>query len=255
MISSDFRAEARKRLTNKWGKALIITLLYTIIVFIIGGIDGFINQKTISVIISLALLIIEIPIIFGISFSYYKLFNGNAEDVKPFDFITLGFKNFKKAWGIVLWTLLKLIVPIILIIAVTIIIIISVGASIFTASSPDSLFASLGATAIIGSIAIIVLSIWLTMKSYYYTMTNYIAFDNLEIPSKEIVEKSKTMMEGNRAKLFILQLTFIGWALLSIITCGIGYLFLFPYIQFAIIAFYKYVSNNNIETSPKEENN
>ena len=64
-------------------------------------------------------------------------------------------------------------------------------------------------------------------------------------------------MTGKRGKLFCLQLSFIGWAILGVFTLGIGYLWLVPYIQFAIVAFYKFVAgdNDDIETTIVEENN
>ena len=39
------------------------------------------------------------------------------------------------------------------------------------------------------------------------------------------IEKSMAMMEGNKMKLFMLDLSFIGWAILCIFTLGIGLLF------------------------------
>ena len=50
-------------------------------------------------------------------------------------------------------------------------------------------------------------------------------------------------MTNNRAKLFGLQLSFIGWALLGIFTFFIGYLWLIPYITFATIVFYDYLAH------------
>ena len=77
------------------------------------------------------------------------------------------------------------------------------------------------------------------------------------LTAKEAVEKSKELMTGNRAKLFWLELSFIGWAILAAVTFGIGYLWLLPYIQFATIAFYKFVSgdNSNVEAKVVTENN
>jgi uncharacterized membrane protein len=63
-------------------------------------------------------------------------------------------------------------------------------------------------------------------------------------------------MKNNRGKLFGLQLSFIGWAILATLTLGIGYLWLMPYLQFALIAFYKFVNgdNSNIEAEVVTEN-
>ena len=59
-------------------------------------------------------------------------------------------------------------------------------------------------------------------------------------------------MTGNRAKLFWLQLSFIGWAILSVFTLGIGYLWLAPYMQMATIAFYKHLEGNNGQINVSE---
>ena len=53
-------------------------------------------------------------------------------------------------------------------------------------------------------------------------------------------------MIGNRSKLFCLHLSFIGWAILAVLTFGIGYLWLLPYIQFSMFAFYKKLTGNNV---------
>ena len=65
-------------------------------------------------------------------------------------------------------------------------------------------------------------------------------------------------MTGKRGKLFCLQLSFIGWAILAVFTLGIGYLWLIPYVQIAIIAFYKFAcgdsENKKIDGSVIVEN-
>ena len=52
------------------------------------------------------------------------------------------------------------------------------------------------------------------------------------------------MMRGNKWKLFCLDISFIGWGLLAVYcTCGIGMIFLMPYIYAARMAFYDDISN------------
>lgn len=96
--------------------------------------------------------------------------------------------------------------------------------------------------AIIGFILYIISLIWAIMLSYYYSMAFIIAADKPELGAKSAVEESKNLMKGNRSKLFLLQLSFIGWAILAVCTLGIGYLWLLPYVQFATFAFYKNLS-------------
>lgn len=46
-------------------------------------------------------------------------------------------------------------------------------------------------------------------------------------------------MKENRWRFFCLALSFIGWAILSAFTFGIGTLFLIPYMQVSFAAFYE----------------
>ena len=47
------------------------------------------------------------------------------------------------------------------------------------------------------------------------------------------------MMKGHKMQLFLLYLSFIGWAILAILTLGIGYLFLFPYMYTTVAHYYE----------------
>lgn len=77
------------------------------------------------------------------------------------------------------------------------------------------------------------------IKGYSYAMTDYILKEDPEMKNNAAIEKSMAMMEGNKMKLFLLDLSFIGWAILSLITFGIGFFFLQPYMQVARAAFYE----------------
>ncbi len=69
------------------------------------------------------------------------------------------------------------------------------------------------------------------VKSYEYFMIPYILSENPGIDSKRAFEISKEMTEGEKFDIFLLGLSFIGWILLGSLTCGIGLLFLEPYMQ------------------------
>ncbi|SEQ23683.1 Protein of unknown function [Lachnospiraceae bacterium NE2001] len=59
------------------------------------------------------------------------------------------------------------------------------------------------------------------IKSYEYYMVDYILSEDPNIGYKEALEQSKRMMDGYKMDTFILELSFIGWALLAALTCGI----------------------------------
>ena len=68
------------------------------------------------------------------------------------------------------------------------------------------------------------------IKAYEYRMIPYIVAENPEIDTKKAFELSKEMMTGNKMDAFVLDLSFIGWHLLAILTCGILEIFyVMPY--------------------------
>ena len=72
-----------------------------------------------------------------------------------------------------------------------------------------------------------------------YSMAYFVLSDNPNIGAKEAIEKSKSLMEGKKAQLFWLWLSFFGWGLCCILTLGIGFLWLIPYINVSIVNFYE----------------
>lgn len=77
------------------------------------------------------------------------------------------------------------------------------------------------------------------IKSLSYSMTFYILRDNPELSVNQAIDLSKDMMYGHKYDLFYLYLSFAGWFLLSLLTLGIGYLWLIPYAQTAQASFYE----------------
>lgn len=257
MTSSEFRTEARKNLAGKWGKAALISLAYFFFFFVLNFIQGLFDDDSIlNTIMSIAIFIIEVPLSLGLVIAFVKLYNNT--EVKAFDFLTVGFNNFSKSWGIFFQTFLKVLIPVILVIVSVIVLFLGLSGSIFSAailaSGGTSSSAVFYILLIIGLIGYIASIIWATTKSYYYLLAPIIVAEHPELSAKEAVEESEKLMNENRAKLFWLQLSFIGWSILCAFTLGIGYLWLVPYIQFASIAFYKYLSHDSqpIETTTED---
>ena len=85
------------------------------------------------------------------------------------------------------------------------------------------------------------------IKSYSYSMTYYILKDNPELKNNAAIEKSMQMMDGHKMDLFLLHLSFIGWAILCLLTMGIGFIFLIPYIYTAQAHFYEDLKKQSID--------
>ena len=82
------------------------------------------------------------------------------------------------------------------------------------------------------------------IKTYEYAIIPYILADDTEISSKDAFKKAKQMMKGNKWRLFKLELSFIGWFILCVLTLGIGTFFLIPYVNAAYAEFYVELKNN-----------
>lgn len=92
------------------------------------------------------------------------------------------------------------------------------------------------------------------IAGYRYSMAFYILNDNPEMGAMDAIKTSKEMMKGYKWKLFCLQLSFIGWSLLSIFTLFIGLLWLIPYIQASIANFYQNLKDASETGTTLDEN-
>lgn len=92
------------------------------------------------------------------------------------------------------------------------------------------------------------------IAAFRYSMSFYILADNPNMGIMEALNESKRMMQGNKWKFFCLNLSFIGWGFLCVFTMGIGYLWLGPYMEVTIIAFYD-IANGSLRSVKTIEGN
>lgn len=85
------------------------------------------------------------------------------------------------------------------------------------------------------------------VKGFAYSMAPFIMAENPEMTAREALRASEDLMYGHKAELFFLELSFIGWGLLSVLTLGIGSFWLNPYINAAFAAFYRNIKRPYIE--------
>lgn len=69
------------------------------------------------------------------------------------------------------------------------------------------------------------------IKGYAYWMVDYIMAENPGMDWHRAMDISKAVTNGEKWNMFVLDLSFLGWALLGVLCCGIGTLFLTPYIN------------------------
>lgn len=248
MTATDTRKKAREALTGKWGKGALIVLVNALFSVIVNSIVGKTDENSsIRAILNIIVLIINVPISFGLIISFIKLKRG--EEVSAFDFFREGFSRFGRAWGLIGNTFIKMIVPVILIIMAAVFMFSSIGISANGTLAINSI-KSIPVEGIFGIIIYIAVLIYVACRSMLYSLSTFIAYDNNEMSTKECVEESARLMNGNRVNLFILELSFIGWAIIAAFTLGIGMFFLIPYMQVAIVCFYEQLAGKD-DSSPE----
>lgn len=134
-----------------------------------------------------------------------------------------------KWFYIFLWSLLAFVGMILLVAGAT------------AASSKDSnvglFLALLGFVLMIAGFALSII------KQYSYSMTTYVLYDAVQNGTYEgprsVINKSTELMAGNKWRLFCLQFSFIGWYILTALTCGLLYFYTLPYTTTAELFFYE----------------
>mgnify|MGYP004465877079 CR=1 FL=1 len=94
----------------------------------------------------------------------------------------------------------------------------------------------------IGTVFLIIPGILL---SYGLAMAYFVLYDAREHGDQRdlfnVLAESYRMMRGHKFDLFVLHLSFIGWSLLVVVTAGLAYFWVYPYMQLTTAAFYEQV--------------
>lgn len=229
--TAELKAEAKEALRGKWGQAVILNLIPTLLglavaffVVLSGLIWFFIHGTGDSVVnsvteyqqnnasgggTSLVSSIISALFMSGISWTYLDLLRGERTHIEP---LKDAFRGFQGVFigGVVLLALLT---------------------NIFT-SLWTLLFVIPG-----------------IVKAYAYSQSYFIYYDQIQLTGEkpkvlDTITASRRLMNGNKGRLFWLDLTFIGWYIVTGLTAGIAYLWVAPYISATKAAFYQDLQNN-----------
>ena len=76
------------------------------------------------------------------------------------------------------------------------------------------------------------------IAAYRYSMSLYIILENPDMGANAALAESSRIMNGHKWEYFVLQLSFILWALLGVVTFGIALLWVTPYMELTYAAFY-----------------
>ena len=228
MYARDFRARARAALKGHWGMAIAVALVAAILA---GSNPMF----------------------------YVTVSSQNSYSVYLGDYIDLS--NYLN------WQMLSLLATVLVVGSLLALVIggcIEMGQATFNlhlmrgqrAVFPDlfSQFHRLGA-----GIAMVILRsvfVWLwsllfvipgIIATYRYAMMPFLMAEFPDLGALDAMRESKRLMQGNKWRLFCLEMSFLGWAFLCMFTLGIGMLWLLPYMASARTAFYLEVTGRSHE--------
>ena len=247
--NSELKSEAYNLISEDWGIAIGATVVISIVSFAAGLIPSIIGE--------ILSLLIAGPIAFGTALFFLKISKGEKGEIEDL------FRAFKSKEALLssisayLLTVL-IFVPIVLFCGVIWVALflgdienlsnVLLGGVNFE-DSPYSLDPNLlneysspifdsGIVTIVLS-AIIIIFLPIVILSLILSQVFFLLADQKANKGFEAIKMSWNLMKGNKKKLFLLQLSFIGWVILSVFTLFIGFLFLYPYMMTSFSKFYQ----------------
>lgn len=251
MKITELKKDAIAKLSGKWGKAVGIYLVVTILSFVLTLIPSLAGAGFFAFILNLLISILSAIFTYGLLVSMIKL--SRSEDVAIMDFVTIGLKNIVKIIKVYLLTIVKLWLPILLYLVGCF----TLGvASVLIVTGETAALTLLIASLVVCLIA----SILFIVKSLLYSLSFYLMHDNPEATTNELLNKSAELMKGYRVKYILTEFSFLGWLLLVIVATLLstailpilapflvlaGTMILSPYMSFTLINFYEKVAGIN----------
>ena len=233
MKAREIRAQAREALSGNWATFVLLNVMYVLSTAVLSVLNAFI-----PIIGYIALMVLTVPLAYGYLKNLLRL--KRKETDNAFEFFRYTFNDFGRAWCVTGRILLKLIVPLIIVgISLIAIVILAVFVTMSAIVGNESALVVSSFGYLIVMVALFIGYIWLIVRGLLCVLSTYIAIDNPQMSAKETVDLSVKLMKGNRWKYIFLSLSFIGWMILSILTLGIGFIFLFPYMSVAMAFFYE----------------
>lgn len=220
---------SKQQLKGHWKVPVIITLIYCALIFAFEIIP---TDSTFLMLISLAVILgLEVWACVGLPKFYLDFIKKSGE--ATYSDLKVSKSAILKSLG---FTVIVSIVGAIAAGIISFILISSIGVAFFSTGSIST--GSISGLAWGAMIVIALISVALVIFNLAVGLAPYIFVDKEELKLFESIGLSIKMMKGNKWKFFVLQLSFIGWALLATVTI-IGWLWFIPYLQMTVTNFYK----------------
>lgn len=271
MKSSEIRQIARTKLSGNWPKAFAMTAIYVIINIALSYCIALIQNLTTNTPIlyyaaEIIFLLILLPLSFGLISAIIKLINGKNPEYTTL--INDALLNCSKAIGIFLRILVKMLIPALLVIVA------AVGIFFLVAQSLPFSLDTLGGYILLIAFLYFIAIVLIAILALPYVLSSYALANNNKLSSKEAIDESIALMDGNKWNFVKFIFSFFGWFLLTGIVIAlvqriapsvikdlirhIGTILLLPYVISSIAVFYDEVNDVKVEvvdTNNNEEEN
>jgi len=243
----EIKALAKEGFREQRGTGILIFLFF-ILIAIAGSIIALI--PFLGALVNLGVSFILIPVLgVGLSLGYLKIYR--KEQTTP-SILFAKFQNgFSRSLGGMLWMMLFLFLwSLIALAGLAIMMAITLGANFYTImDDPLSMALLLSSSIVLIFIVMILLSIPAIIKYYSYSLTGFVLADCPNVKATDAIKISMKMTKGHKVKLFVLDLSFIGWHLLSCLTLGILFVvYVLPYYTTTWSGFYEELKAQALES-------
>ena len=264
MSRAEAKVTARALMKGRMGPLVVGTLIVLALALTIAGLDQVVSDATgygstidtnpgfLQSIVyfgfSLLTMVFSVLLQFG-----YRAFGEEFTYGRPISATRVfsAFERFGKAWRVALaylwltiaWTIPGVILAVIVVTAGTaglyyngvinldpVISVFSTPGANFTGSDAE-MFAFMGVILVIVAASIICILPFALYANYRYFQAPYIMAHNPELSGSEVMRRSSRMMRGHKWELFVYDLSFFWWSMLMMVTFGLAYFYVAPYMN------------------------
>lgn len=254
MTRREMKSLAKDKLKGRWTNFVLLTLIIIAIELIVTLLINRIDSLGMFFVLDICNYLLLAPALSAAGIVYVIKFVHSDEKLSMKEAVPT-----KKVWvnfiKIILASTLFILPAMLIVFVSQIISILTATVSQVIAYSPSMFIDSDTITTFTGIIvvAIIISLIYCIIISLFLFPLSYIMTEEQELGVWEGVGKSFKIMKGHKWELFVLELSFIGWGILSILTLGIGFLWLIPYIQTTMRIYYLSISDRELGKTVKFE--
>lgn len=243
MTRGELKLAARRCLQGKYGSCALLLLVFYLVTFVMQIPYQVINMlssvfmatelKAVGIMFLIIMFVYYILMSLmsyglsaGISRYFYRMISGETYQISDlFYFVTHGFTK-----------VLRLNALYLLMTGGPIFVAAMLGLGSLGLYSADLI--SMGAVVVFYSICLVAASVITCMVYLNYGLVYYIYNENPDLKVMQVFKESARLMKGNKVRSFCLGLSFLGVNLLGLMSAGIGYIWVFPYICCTLAYFY-----------------